>query len=233
MNGSQGRWAHPLQGARRAWKSIFWICSAAGVVLWLAACADSAPPPVEDPAAKQALEQTFLHFREKIQAGQGDSLPKYLSQATLNWLDDMRRASRTEAPQYLQQRPFFEILCILALRIQRRIEPTFDDRPPSLLKKLVIDNYPVRKTILKSDMASPVLFGETAEMGLREAPNVPVFRFSREHGEWKFHLHESLPLILRGAESLARQRKSTPYDQAVLVLEQFGGQRVLPEDTIR
>ena len=39
---------------------------------------------------------------------------------------------------------------------------------------------------------------------MREAPNVPVFKFVRENRAWKFHLFRSLPLILQGAESLGR-----------------------------
>jgi hypothetical protein len=60
-----------------------------------------------------------------------------------------------------------------------------------------------------------------------------VFYFERDHGVWKFHLVKSLPLILQGAESLARQRKSTHLEQAILVLEQFGGKTVLAEDLKR
>jgi hypothetical protein len=55
----------------------------------------------------------------------------------------------------------------------------------------------------------------------------------KEGGRWKFHLIKSLPLILQGAESLARQRKSERLDQAIYVIEQFGGRRVLPEDLNR
>jgi len=203
------------------------------VLLALAGCGGSAPPPTDDPAARQQVEQTFLRFRLRIQEGHADSLAAYLSRESLNWLDDMRRASRTEPQSYLEERPFYEILCILALRVERRMNPAFDDRPAGLLDKLVIQNYPVRKTFLKTDLGEAHIFGERAEMGLREAPNVPVFHFTRENGVWKFHLVQSLPLILQGAESLARQRKPTHLLQAIFVLEQFGGRNVLPEDLNR
>jgi hypothetical protein len=206
-----------------------------GIVLGvvLSDCGGSAPPPVDNPAAQREVEEFFLRFRQRIQAGQADSLPLYLSRESLNWLDDIRRASRTEPQSYLEQRPFHEILSILALRVERRLNPSFDDRPVGILDKLIIQAYPIRKTFLKTDLGQPNIFGDRAEMGLREAPNVPVFHFSKENHAWKFHLFRSLPLILQGAESLGRQRKPTHLLQAVFILEQFGGKTVLAEDLKR
>ncbi len=202
--------------------------------LGLTACGGSAPPPPSDnPVARREVENEFLHFRQSIQANQADSLPGYLASESLNWLDDIRRASRNEPLAYLEQRPFFEILSILALRVERRLHPGLDERPPGLLNKLILQAYPVRKAFLKTELGEAHVFGDLAEMGLREAPNVPVFYFIRQNHVWKFHLVRSLPLILQGAESLGRQRKPTKLLQAVFILEQFGGQTVLPEDLRR
>ncbi|HKP97612.1 MAG TPA: hypothetical protein VJ385_17850 [Fibrobacteria bacterium] len=202
-------------------------------LLFLSACGGSPPPPPEDPAARKDLDAFFLRFRQRVQEGRADSLPPYLSRESLNWIDDMRRASRTEPPGYLAERPFHEILAILALRVERRLNPGFDDRPVSILDKLVIQSWPVRKSLLKTEIGESKVRGNVGEIGLREAPNVPVFHFEREGGGWKFHLVKSLPLILQGAESLARQRKSTHLEQAVFILERFGGRTVLPEDLKR
>lgn len=199
----------------------------------LAGCASSEPLPPEDPAARQELDAFFLRFRQRVQENQADSLPHYLSRESLDWIDDIRRASRTEPVAYLKDRPFFEILAILALRVERRLDPAFDDRPATLLDKLVVQSGPVRKSLIKTELGESRVRGYTGTIGLREAPNVPVFHFIKEDGKWKFHLAKSLPLILKGAESLARQRKSERLDQAVFVLEQFGGRRVLPEDLNR
>lgn len=201
--------------------------------LLLSGCAGSRPLPPEDPAARKDLDAFFLRFREKIRDGQADSLPLYLSRESLNWLDDIRRASRTEAPKYLADRPFHEILAILALRVERRVNPGFDDRPVAMLRKLVVENRAVRKSLLKTELGESIVRGNTGEIGLREAPHVPVFFFIREGGAWRFHLFKSLPLILQGAESLARQRKPSRLEQAIYILEQFGGRPVLAEDLNR
>lgn len=204
------------------------------LLISLTACSGSEPPPPpDDPVARREVEDFFLRFRERIQAGETDSLPKFLSKESLNWLDDVRRASRSEPKNYLEERPFFEILCILTLRIERRIHPTFDERPTSLLQKLVVEANPVRKSLLKTDLGPAHIQGEVAYMGLREAPNVPVFHFLRENHVWKFHLFKSFPLILQGAESIGRQRKPTHLLQAIFILEQFGHQPVFPEDLNR
>lgn len=202
--------------------------------LVLAGCGGtSAPAPPEDPAAHRELDAFFLAFRQRIQEGRADSLSRYLSRESLNWIDDIRRASRTEPPEYLKERPFHEIVCILALRVERRTNPGFDDRPAAMLDKLIIGNQPVRKTLLKTELAESRVYGDRGEIGLRQAPNVPVFQFGRENGLWKFHFHKSLHLILQGAESLARQRKPTHLEQAIWILGQYGGRPVLAEDLKR
>jgi hypothetical protein len=201
--------------------------------LMVSACASSEPLPPEDPSARKELDAFFLRFRQKVQENQADSIPLYLSRESLNWLDDIRRASRTEGPKSLAARPFHEILAILALRVERRMNPGFEDRPVSILDKLVVQNWPVRKTLLKTELGESRVRGNTGEIGLREAPNVPVFHFVKEGGAWKFHLFQSLPLILQGAESIARQRKSTHLEQAIFILERFGGRTVLAEDLNR
>ncbi|MDQ3003258.1 MAG: hypothetical protein M3Y08_18615, partial [Fibrobacterota bacterium] len=194
------------------------VLGAIACLICLAACAGGEPLPPVDPAAAKDLDAFFLRFRQRVQEGHTDSIPLYLSRESLNWIDDMRRASRSEPPKYLAERPFYEILSVLSLRVERRLNPGFDDRPKAILDKLVIQGGPVRKSLLKTELAESKVRGERGEIGLREAPNVPVFFFVRENREWKFHLMKSLPLILQGAESLARTRKPTRLDQAIFIL---------------
>jgi hypothetical protein len=191
------------------------------------------PPSRVDSLEAIQVDAFFLRFRQKVQSGLADSLPPDLTRESIRWLEDMRQAARTEPVEYLQPRPFFEILCIMALRVERRLDPSFDDRAVGLLRRVIVGNDPVRRAFLKNELAPPLVRGEEASIGLREAPQVPVFRFAKEGGRWRFHLSRSLPLILQGAESLARQRKPTRLEQAIFLIETFGGRRVLPEDLRR
>lgn len=198
-------------------------------------CAGAAPDPVptaEDSLAREEVDRFFLRFRQRIQEGAADSLARDLARESLRWLEDVRRAARTEPVEVLRERPFHEILCILALRAERRLDPAFDDRAPGLLDRLVIRTPPVRKAFLKAELGPPQVAGAQAAIGLREAPRVPVFHFERENGLWRLRIERSLPLILQGAESHARQRKPTRLEQAMFVLEQ-AGREILPEDLRR
>lgn len=211
------------------------IAAAPGLLV-VGGCAGSAEthvPGAEDSASARELDAFFLRFRQEIQAGAADSLVPDLSRESHQWLEDVRRAARTEPVGYLRERPFHEILCILALRVERRLDPAFDDRTPGLLDRILLRNPPVRKSFLKTELGPATARGATGAIGLRDAPRVPVFHFTRENGLWRFHFARSLPLILQGAESLARQRKPTRLEQAVFLLEEFGGRRVLPEDLQR
>lgn len=221
-------------------KSPFRVSLLAGACLFPAlltsGCAGSAPPAppsAADSLHSVELDAFFLRFRQKIQGGSADSLVPDLSRESIRWMEDIRRAARTEPPAFLKDRPFAEILCVLALRVQRRLDPAFDDRIPGLVDRLVMRAAPVRKAFLKSELGPARVRGGEGSIGLKEAPRVPVFHFTRENGLWRFHIARSLPLILQGAESLARQRKPTKLEQAVWLLEQFGGQRVLAEDLNR
>jgi hypothetical protein len=193
----------------------------------------SGPATALDSLEAVEVDRFFLKFRQKIQAGQADSLPRDLSRESLRWMEDIRHASRTEPVDYLKDRPFHEILCILALRVERRLDPAFDDRPVGILDRILIANAPIKRAFLKSELAPAEVRGLEGGIGLREAPRVPVFLFSKEGGLWRFHLVRSLPLILQGAETLARQRKPTRLEQAIFLLDEFGRSRVLPEDLAR
>lgn len=213
--------------------SLLAACAlAAFIPAGCAGAAAPAPPAAADSAGRVELDAFFLRFRQRIQAGAADSLAQDLTRESLRWLEDIRRAARTEPVGYLQERPFHEILCVLALRVERRLDPAFDDRTAGLLDRLVIKSGPVRKAFLKTELGPSQVEGQAGAIGLREAPQVPVFHFSRESGLWRFHIARSLPLILQGAESLARQRKPTRLEQAIFMLEQ-AGLRVLPEDLRR
>ncbi len=183
-----------------------------------------------NPEAAAEVEKFFLSFRQSLQAGKTEAVLDGLSIRTHDWLQDMRYAARTERLDRLRERPFFEILTVLALRIEQRRDPTFIPTPLSILEKAVLQSSPVRKSILMGGLGTFHVKGNSAELGFAKADKVPVFHFVNERGGWKLDLYRTFPLMLQGAESLARRRESDPIRQAVYLLENFGNVRVLADD---
>ncbi len=183
-----------------------------------------------DPEAAAAVEKFFLSFRQAVQAGNSEAVLQGLSTRTQEWLQDMRYSARAEKADRLRERPFFEVLTVVALRVEQRLNPAFIPTPMSILEKAVMHNSTVKSSILKGGLGNYHVFGNSAELGFAKADRVPVFHFVNERGGWKLDLYRTFPLILQGAESLARSKESDPIRQAVYLLEQFGGVRVRAED---
>jgi hypothetical protein len=98
------------------------------------------------------------------------------------------------------------------------------------LRKTLLEVRPIRKNFLKHQFGEIKIYAERAEIGLRKAPNVPVFFFKREREEWKLDLVKSLPLILLGVENISRQNRQGIVQQAVYILEEVMGFKMMPED---
>ncbi|MFC1584456.1 hypothetical protein ACFL5V_02795 [Fibrobacterota bacterium] len=201
------------------------------VSLLFSACTPVPPVSREEYAARQKqVSDFFLQVRLRIKSGDAEWLYHHMSRDTRDWFMDMRMASDTEPLRFLRDRPFFEILGILALRVEERIHPEFKKDPVSILRRTILEVPRVRKTFIRHRMGQFKVDRNRAEVGLAKAPNVPVFFFTLENEEWKFDLIRSLPLILLGAENIARQKRQDILEQAVFILEEAGGEKVLPED---
>lgn len=173
----------------------------------------------------ERLDSLFLDIRLSVKQGDAFKLYHTLTRDSKDWFEYMRTAARSEPYDHLINRPFFEILAVLGLRFELQRDPQFDTDPVSLLKYTVMTNHSVRKNFLQYQFGPFLLKGYSAGVGLQKAPNVPVFFFEREAGAWKFDLVRSLPLILLGAQSIARQQHAEPVEQAIFLLEQATGAR--------
>jgi hypothetical protein len=203
------------------------------VVFLAGACTQ--PPPLSDQEQKsqqKELSAFFLEVRMAIKKSNASLLYSSLSSDSKIWIDDIREATRTEPLSFLKNRPFYEVLSILALRIEQRLYPEKKQDPVSILRRTVIEIWPIKKSFLKYSLGEYKIYRDRAEVGLSKAPNTPVFFFTREKDSWKIDMVKTLPLILKGAESIARQKRQTVLEQAVYILEKVGGQEVLPEDLL-
>ncbi len=194
-----------------------------------------APPitPEESARLSEQMETLFRGIQHAIQRGDALFIFNSLSPDSKSWINNIRYAAQSEPYDYLDQRPFFELLSILALRQQERINQEFKFDPVSIISQLIINVPPVKKNFLKFPLADFRLNGSRGQVGLKKAPNTPVFFFTRVQNGWTLDLAKSLPIILLGAESLSRQKAKTPILQAVYILENFSGHKVLEEDLIR
>ncbi len=196
----------------------------------------TAVPPLTDAERKaqaESVRRFFVTVRQNIRKGRVDDFHQSLSSDTKKWIYEMQLAAESEPLNFLSNRPFFEVLGILALRVQVRTNPAFQMTPRDILRKVVLYSGPVRRSLTKQRLGPFKIARNKAEVGLHKAPNVPVFFFTFEDNQWRFDLVRSLPLILLGAESTARQRKQDVVSQAVFILEKAGGIKVLDEDLFR
>ncbi len=209
-----------------------WLKYFMGFALLLGACSGPPPPDSSEKNSQEqiALEKFFLRFRQNLQQNNTDSTLHNISSESIHWLEDMRYASRSEPIAFLKDRPFFEILSVLALRVERREHPDFNDNPKGILQKLLVQNPTVKNSFLKNNLGHFKIYGQKAELGFSGSENVPVYIFWKEEMGWKIHLVPTLTLILQGAESFARHQKPTPLEQAIFILEKFAGKTVLAED---
>jgi len=180
--------------------------------------------------SNREAEAFFLQWRFALQENRWNEVVEGLSHATRNWLSDMVRASRMDRRQELMDRTFEELVLILTLRVDRRLDPAMDDRLPALMGKFLGESSPIRRSFLKAELGEYQNYGDRVVLGLREAPQVPVFHFKRENGVWHLDMRQTMPLLMRGAESLSRPHGRDKLEQTVWLLKNWAGREVLPED---
>jgi hypothetical protein len=210
--------------------------SALGSAVWFQGCAN--PPTVaigqqKNVADRVEAEAFFLGWRRSLQANNWDAVAAGLNRETQFWLSDVVRSSRMDDGRQLAELPFETVVLVLTLRVDRRLDPALDDRLPALMARFLTEGSPIRRSFLKAELGDFTVRGNQAELGLREAPRVPVFYFEREDRKWRLALRNTLPLVMRGAESLSRPHGQNRLDQAVWLLKNWGGRDVLPEDVLR
>ena len=200
----------------------------------LCACS-SAPPLTEENYKKEQnrLNQVLLNIRMGIKQNNAQLVYQYLSQHSKDWFLDMRNSANSEAIDYLKERPFYEVLCILALRLEVKLRPHTKLDPVSILKRVMIDMGPIKKSFIKYPLGDFHIQQFRAEIGLKKASNVPVFFFVLEDEQWRLNLVQSLPLLLLGAENFARQKYSETIQQSLYLLEKISREKFTPEELLR
>ena len=190
------------------------------------------PPPLEGEAfqkEKKSLDTFIFKLRNNIRKGNTDSLLPMLAPDARSWLREMIWLSRDANREDLADRPFYEVLFTLALRVKQRQNPGLHIDEAEALKLMFTHGGPAYKAVIRNEFGPPTIRGYQAKMGVSQAPHVPIFYFTREGEQWKFDLVKSLPLVVRELESVARNRRDHVVDQAIWVLKAAGQWEHIPE----
>lgn len=204
-----------------------------GSALTLASCSASKPDAVASAQDIAAVESHFLQWRRSLLANDWPQVMKGLSAPSQRWLGDIARSARMDDLRQLRDKPFEDLVFILGLRVDRRVNPQLDDRPLALLAMLFSEGSPLRRAFLHAQLGPFHVSGNRGWASLREAPNTPVFEFIREPAGWALHWQATLPLIMRGAESQSRPHGKTKLEQAIWLLRTWAGKEVYAEDFYR
>jgi hypothetical protein len=180
-----------------------------------------------------ALEAFFLQWRKSLHANDWPQVMGGLSSSSKRWLSDIARSARMDDLSLLRDKRFEDVVFILGLRVDRRLQPQIDDRPMALLSRLFSEGSPLRRAFLHAQLGPYHVTGNRAWSSLREAPNTPVFEFVKEPGGWALHWEATLPLIMRGAESQSRPHGKNNIEQAIWLLRTWAGKEVYAEDLRR
>lgn len=182
------------------------------------------------------LKNFFEGFILDLKQGDADKVYRSLSQNSLDWLEEMMELAAREPTRSLSQRPFYEILTALHLRVQGKSHPSILDNPQFAMQKVLIENATIRKNFTQHAFAGYRIDRNRGEVGLQKAPSVPVFFFAKQVTEqdnttgWRLDLAQSIPILLLGAQKYAQQKRDTPLEQAIYILNNVVKTPITPTD---
>jgi hypothetical protein len=62
--------------------------------------------------------------------------------------------------------------------------------------------------------------------GLAQSPKVPILIFDWDDAQWKFNLYQTIPLVVRGLETIGIKKEWTPSYTAIYLIEKAYHHRV-------
>jgi len=201
------------------WKlNCFWTYGVF-IALWLAGCAagSTANKTAEDPRMA-ALRQTFAQLI--VAAGDGatpDSLKSLLTEKSLLWIEEIEGAAQSEPRSVVENRPFYEMMVILAYRIlERDGRLTGVYRDPLLY--LAVGHSGWLRPLFALKLGEPEIKGNRAMRGLAASPRVPVIFLQWEDSRWKFDLPATLAVAMRGWETIGIKKDWSMSKTALYLL---------------
>jgi hypothetical protein len=167
------------------------------------------------------LNQTFdriLNFN--LQVEPLDSLKEMLTDESLYWLEAVENAALNEGKEQIEARPFHEILTIVTFRIlerDKKLRGVYSDR----LLHLALGHAGLFSKVKSLELGEFEIKVDRGQRGLQASPKVPIIFFVWEDNRWKFDLYNTMPLVLRGVETIGIKKEWEPAYTVIYLLEKL------------
>jgi hypothetical protein len=150
-------------------------------------------------------------------------LREHLSEDSHEWLENMAEAASYETAEELEERPFFELLTVLGLRLLYRNQELDNLDSGAVLRVLEGKYGLLRRAFGLSNVAAPWIEEELGEyygfQGMASSSRVAVFFYIWEDDVWKLDLAKMLPVVSRGIETVGLKQQWSPSETALFLLE--------------
>ena len=172
----------------------------------------------------QANKVDSLHQYWTSHISQFDSIQirKNITNKSNLWFEEVERSVRFDRKAVLEKKPFHHILSVMAIRMYLRADSIQDEFAPAL-KVFLLKNGAIPKTLQKIQWGPTRVEGYEASKGIKTSPNVGILFYTFEEGVWKVNFAKSLPLIMRGLETVGVKKGIPPLESALFLMNMVVG----------
>jgi hypothetical protein len=214
---------------RFLFSSLFWVCLP--VLCALVSCAHTARTdytvlPERKLAMLDSTYNALLRMTaQKPDVADADSILYMLTDSSVTWLDTLETAARYADSANVANRPFHEILAICLYRLLDR-ENELAQYPDHKMLRIARGYEGIMKRVTSLPLGHFEIKNDRGTRGLAQSPKVPILIFDWDDAPWKFNLYETVPLVVRGLETIGIKKDWTPSYTAIYLIEKYYHSRV-------
>ncbi len=168
---------------------------------------------------KQALlEQSFASFRDYVNRDMPpESLFVFITDTSRYWMDTLELAAQTESLNLLEERPFHEVLAIITYRLYEKEKMW--TVPENRMLFIMISKHGILWRLTDQAFGPAEVRNDRGTFGLSITPKIPLMIFTWDDQSWRLDLRETMPLVMRGYETIAIKKSLTRTQLALDILE--------------
>jgi len=197
------------------------------IILILAAfvsvsCVSSKPETEVDSRSKeQALEAAYERLLNiSAKTSSPDSVLLLLTDDSRFWLENIERAALYEDASLVEQRPFHEVLVIVAYRLMLR-ENVLSEYPDYRMLRFALGEKGILRRAKDLKLGPFEIKNDRGSRGLQESPKVPIMIFRWDEMRWKFDLPESMQLLTKGLATIGVKKEWSNSKTAIYLLDRY------------